>query len=272
MSSSCGGDVGLLAKANSRLEDGQAALLEQISMQQSWIDALNAQTASQAKELSKIDDKYRKLEELQRWESRNYYAERTKTALERANRAERLVEAMAQSIKSRDSKIRKQSSELKSLSDELQKFECKEKARCAKVDAKPKLEEAGDTGKTASNSVRTELLQKTVDSRDASIKLLNERLSEMINREKVMKLEQAEMRREKRRYLEELDSCKAELTKALLEVERLRKKLSGKSGEPEDLNRYTGTLQARRLRRLANLKGKPRVAWNTNCRVSEVEE
>ncbi|KAF4680697.1 hypothetical protein FOZ63_027093, partial [Perkinsus olseni] len=304
-------DRDLLIDVNARLEDGQAALLEQISMQRAWIEELKATVASQAKQLSKMDVmqrsikaidlrntnelkrcnkmhevKHRELEmkaresellrsslkklegklseaeNARRWESRNASADRARTALERATRAEKLLNAMAQSLKDRDAIIRRQSRELQRLREDQGKREktpsprrgAKEEETVADVQADSK--QGGGL-----SSVRTEILEKALESRDAIIKSLNERLTYMIDRERAINLERIEEQRERRRCLAELEESRAELGKAREEIERLRKKLPTDPGASEAVTRFVQCLAARRTKRLEDLRSKARTPW-----------
>ncbi|KAF4738527.1 hypothetical protein FOZ62_028443 [Perkinsus olseni] len=132
--------------------------------------------------LKKLEGKLSEAEKARRWESRNASADRARTALERATRAEKLLNAMAQSLKDRDAIIRRQSMELQRLREDQGK---REKASAAarrgdeKEHAVPDEVQTGREPGGVLTSVRTEILEKALESRDAIIKSLNERLTYM---------------------------------------------------------------------------------------------
>ncbi|KAF4666282.1 hypothetical protein FOZ61_009971 [Perkinsus olseni] len=304
-------DRGLLIDVNARLEDGQAALLEQISMQRAWIEELKATVASQAKQLSKMDVmqrsmkaidlrntnelkrcnkrhevKHRELEmkaresellrsslkklegmlseaeKARRWESRNASADRARTALERATRAEKLLNAMAQSLKDRDAVIRRQSMELQRFREDQGRREKTPSPRRGDKEEDTVADVQADSKQGGGlTSVRTEILEKALESRDAIIKSLNERLTYMIDRERAINLERIEEQRERRRCLAELEESRAELGKAREEIERLRKKLPTDPGASEAVTRFVQCLAARRTKRLEDLRSKARSPW-----------
>ncbi|EER12937.1 conserved hypothetical protein [Perkinsus marinus ATCC 50983] len=251
----------LLLELNARLEDGQVALLDQISMQSSWIAELREKIADQEKQLSRMGALQRSVETMDRKnanalkkcnrmheaklsdvrQGEAVHADRIRAAEERAARSEKYIRAMnaslqTQSLRERDEKVRQQSLELQHLRNEMRERDIilnleKEDDEKAGAEIKVQPEEGDQTEGLA--SVRKEVLLKALESRDAIIKGLNERLSYMIDRERTINMERIGEAREKKRSSAELEDCKAELGKAYVEIERLRRKLptEGKDSE-----------------------------------------
>ncbi|EER03061.1 hypothetical protein Pmar_PMAR001806 [Perkinsus marinus ATCC 50983] len=118
------------------------------------------------------------------------HADRIRAAEERAARSEKYIRAMnaslqTQSLRERDEKVRQQSLELQHLRNEMRERDIilnLEKEDDEKAGAEIKVQSAAAVEvdqREGLASVRKEVLLKALESRDAIIKGLNERLSYM---------------------------------------------------------------------------------------------